>query len=165
MTDASSLLTAPLHERHVALGSKFSEFGGWSMPLEYADGTVKEHHAVRESVGIFDVSHLGKAMVIGPGGGDFVNATLSNDLAKIRPGMAQYTLCIDDETGGIVDDLMAYYPDDEHVLLVPNADNTAEVVRRLEGAAPQGVTIKTLSRDRKSTRLTSRPSGALRMPS
>ncbi|HEY9562204.1 MAG TPA: glycine cleavage system aminomethyltransferase GcvT [Nocardioides sp.] len=147
MTDASSLLTSPLHERHVALGAKFSEFGGWSMPLEYADGTVKEHHAVRESVGIFDVSHLGKAMVIGPGAVDFVNATLSNDLAKIRPGMAQYTLCIDDETGGIVDDLMAYYQDDEHVLLVPNAANTAEVVRRLEGAAPQGVTIKNLHRD------------------
>src|SRR3546814_11403796 len=86
-------------------------------------------------------------MVIGPGAVDFVNATLSNDLAKIRPGMAQYTLCIDDETGGIVDDLMAYYQDDEHVLLVPNAANTAAVVRRLAGAAPQGVTIKNPPRD------------------
>ena len=58
--------TSPLHERHVALGAKFAEFGGWSMPLEYA-GVVKEHTAVREAVGVFDVSHLGKAMVRGPG--------------------------------------------------------------------------------------------------
>jgi aminomethyltransferase len=62
--DGASLLTSPLHERHVALGAKFAEFGGWSMPLEYAgSGIVKEHTAVREAVGIFDVSHLGKAVV------------------------------------------------------------------------------------------------------
>ncbi|QIX27042.1 glycine cleavage system aminomethyltransferase GcvT [Nocardioides sp. JQ2195] len=140
MSDAS-LLRSPLHDRHVALGAKFSEFGGWSMPLEYATGVVKEHTAVRESVGIFDVSHLGKAMVTGPGAAAYVNATLSNDLAKIEPGKAQYTLCCDDETGGIVDDLIAYYQDDEHILLVPNAANTAEVVRRLRATAPDGVKI------------------------
>ena len=136
----ADLLTSPLHDRHVALGAKFSEFGGWSMPLEYPTGVVKEHTAVRESVGIFDVSHLGKAMVTGPGAAAYVNATLSNDLAKIEPGKAQYTLCCD-ESGGIVDDLIAYYHDDEHVLLVPNAANTAEVVRRLEATAPDGVGV------------------------
>ncbi|RYP83112.1 glycine cleavage system aminomethyltransferase GcvT [Nocardioides guangzhouensis] len=140
MTDAQ-LLTSPLHDRHVALGAKFAEFGGWSMPLEYATGVVKEHTAVRESVGIFDVSHLGKAMVTGPGAAAYVNATLSNDLGRIRPGKAQYTLCCDDATGGIVDDLIAYLQDDEHVLLVPNAANTAEVVRRLRAEAPEGVEI------------------------
>ena len=124
MADAI-LKQSPLHDRHVALGAKFAEFGGWSMPLEYPSGVVKEHTTVRESVGIFDVSHLGKAMVSGPGAAELVNATLSNDLAKIEPGKAQYTLCCDDETGGIVDDLIAYYQDDEHVLLVPNAANTA----------------------------------------
>ena len=140
MTDVQ-LLTSPLHDRHVALGAKFAEFGGWSMPLEYATGVVKEHTAVRESVGIFDVSHLGKAMVTGPGAASYVNATLSNDLGRIRPGKAQYTLCCDDATGGIVDDLIAYLQDDEHVLLVPNAANTAEVVRRLRAEAPEGVEI------------------------
>ena len=79
---AGTLKQSPLHDRHEALGAKFAEFGGWSMPLEYATGVVKEHTAVREAVGIFDVSHLGKAMVSGPGAADFVNATLSNDLAK-----------------------------------------------------------------------------------
>ncbi|WP_426246654.1 glycine cleavage system aminomethyltransferase GcvT [Nocardioides sp. LHG3406-4] len=141
MAQTSDLKQSPLHDRHAALGAKFAEFGGWSMPLEYSSGVVKEHTAVRESVGIFDVSHLGKAMVTGPGAAAFVNATLSNDLAKIRPGKAQYTLCCDDATGGIVDDLIAYYQDDEHVLLVPNAANTAEVVRRLEAEAPEGVQV------------------------
>ena len=138
---SSTLLTSPLHDRHVALGAKFAEFGGWSMPLEYASGVIKEHTAVREAVGIFDVSHLGKAMVTGPGAAAYVNATLTNDLGKIGPGQAQYTLCCDDETGGIVDDLIVYFHDDEHVLLVPNAANTAEVVRRLAGEAPEGVRV------------------------
>ena len=141
MSDASALLKSPLHDRHEALGAKFAEFGGWSMPLEYPSGVVKEHTAVRESVGIFDVSHLGKAMVLGPGAAAYVNATLSNDLGRIGPGKAQYTLCCDDATGGIVDDLIAYFHDDEHVLLVPNAANTAEVVRRLAGSAPDGVRV------------------------
>ncbi len=141
MSDHAGLRTSPLHERHQALGAKFAEFGGWSMPLEYTSGVVKEHTAVRESVGIFDVSHLGKAMVRGAGAAAYVNRTLSNDLGKIQPGKAQYTLCCDDETGGIVDDLIVYYHDDEHVLLVPNAANTAEVVRRLEAAAPDDVHI------------------------
>jgi aminomethyltransferase len=132
---------SPLHSRHEALGAKFAEFGGWSMPLEYPSGVVKEHTAVREAVGIFDVSHLGKAMVAGPGAADYVNATLTNDLRKIQHGQAQYTLCCDPETGGIVDDLIAYLHTDDRVLLVPNAANTAEVVRRLVASAPEGVTV------------------------
>ena len=140
MSDAD-LRVSPLHDRHVALGAKLAGFGGWSMPLEYPAGTVKEHTAVREAVGLFDVSHLGKAMVTGPGAAAHVNATLTNDLGRISPGRAQYTLCCDDATGGIVDDLIAYYHDDEHVLLVPNAANTAEVVRRLREAAPEGVQV------------------------
>jgi aminomethyltransferase len=138
------LLLSPLHDRHVALGAKFGEFGGWSMPLEYAAGVVKEHTAVREAVGVFDVSHLGKALISGPGAAAYVNATLSNDLRRIAPGKAQYTLCLDDATGGIVDDLIAYYRDDEHVFLIPNAANTAEVVRRLRAAAPEGVEVTDL---------------------
>jgi aminomethyltransferase len=137
---AGTLKQSPLHDRHEALGAKFAEFGGWSMPLEYSTGVVKEHTAVREAVGIFDVSHLGKAMVSGPGAAAFINATLSNDLGKIAPGKAQYTLCLD-ESGGIVDDLIAYWHDDEHVLLIPNAANTAEVVRRLKAEAPEGVKV------------------------
>jgi aminomethyltransferase len=131
-----------LHARHAALGAKFAPFGGWEMPLEYAGGGVlREHAAVREAVGVFDVSHLGKARVTGPGAADFVNACLTNDLRRIGPGQAQYTLCCDDATGGVVDDIIAYLHGDDHVFLVPNAANTAEVVRRLRAAAPPGITV------------------------
>jgi aminomethyltransferase len=136
-----ALKQSPLHDRHVALGAKFAEFGGWEMPLEYPAGVIKEHTAVRQSVGIFDVSHLGKVVVRGDGAQEYVDATLSNDLGRIAPGRAQYTLCCDDATGGIVDDLIVYLLDDDHLLLVPNAANTAEVVRRLEAGKPSTVTI------------------------
>jgi aminomethyltransferase len=135
------LLRSPLHDRHSGLGAKFAEFGGWEMPLEYAGGgVIKEHTAVRTAVGVFDVSHLGKARVRGAGAADFVNACLTNDLGRIAPGKAQYTLCCD-ETGGVVDDLIAYLNAADHVFLIPNAANTAEVVRRLSAAAPAGVTV------------------------
>jgi aminomethyltransferase len=134
-------LQSPLHERHVALGAKFADFGGWTMPVEYPAGTVAEHTAVRTSVGVFDVSHLGKALVTGPGAASYINRTLSNDLHKIQPGKAQYTLCCDDATGGVVDDMIVYYQDDEHVLLVPNAANSADVVRRLREQAPDEVEV------------------------
>lgn len=138
---------SPLHDRHEALGAKFSEFGGWLMPLEYPTGVVKEHTAVRDGVGIFDVSHLGKLIVRGPGAVDFLNATLTNDLHRIGPGKAQYSLVVDDVTGGIVDDVFTYYRDDEHVLVVPNASNNEEVRRRLVAAAPAGVEVVDHHRD------------------
>ncbi len=137
----SELRRSPLHDRHVALGAKLAPFGGWEMPLEYAGGGVlKEHTAVREAVGLFDVSHLGKATVRGPGAVAFLNARLANDLDRIGPGQAQYTLCCD-AGGGVVDDLIAYRFADDHVFLIPNAANTAEVVRRLRDGAPPGITI------------------------
>lgn len=132
----------PLHDRHTAAGAKMADFGGWTMPIEYpGGGVVAEHTAVRERVGVFDVSHLGKAVVRGPGAADFVNATLSNDLGRIAPGRAQYTLCCDDASGGVVDDLIAYLRSDDEVFLIPNAANTAEVVDRLRAAAPQGIEV------------------------
>jgi len=141
MTDLP-LRRSPLHDRHAALGAKFAPFGGWEMPLEYAGGgVIKEHTAVREAVGIFDVSHLGKVTVRGEGAAAFVNACLTNDLGKIKPGKAQYTLCCADD-GGVVDDIVQYLYGEDHVLLIPNAANTAEVVRRLAAAAPPSVTIE-----------------------
>lgn len=140
----TDLLRSPLHDRHVALGAKLADFGGWEMPIEYGasgGGVLREHAAVREAVGIFDVSHLGKARVRGTGAAAFVNSALTNDLGRIAPGKAQYTLCCDDATGGVVDDLIAYLFADDLVFLVPNAANSAEVVRRLAGAAPDEVLV------------------------
>ena len=143
MSDAA-LKTSPLHDRHVALGAKMADFGGWQMPIEYpGGGVVREHAAVRGSVGVFDVSHLGKARVSGPGARDFVNSCLTNDLGRIHDGKAQYTLCCND-SGGVVDDLIAYLRSDEDVFLIPNAANTAEVVRLLESAAPEGLVVENL---------------------
>jgi aminomethyltransferase len=137
----TDLRRSPLYVRHHDLGAKLSDFGGWEMPIEYPDGGVlKEHAAVRQAVGIFDVSHLGKASVRGPGAAAFVNSCLSNDLGRIEPGRAQYTLACD-ESGGVVDDLIAYLRSDDEVFLVPNAANTAEVVRRLVAVAPSGIEI------------------------
>lgn len=147
MAPDPTLLTSPLHHRHQELGAKTAPFGGWEMPLEYPTGVLAEHRAVREAVGIFDVSHLGKATVKGPGALAHVDATLTNSLDRIGPGEAQYTLCCDDETGGIVDDLIVYRYADDHVLLVPNAANAAEVVRRLAATAPQGVEVVDEHRD------------------
>jgi aminomethyltransferase len=145
---AMSLLRSPLHDRHVELGAKMAEFGGWEMPLEYTGGGVlKEHAAVRERVGLFDVSHLGKVVVQGPGAARYVNRCLTNDFARITPGQAQYTLCCDDSTGGVVDDLIAYLRGDDEVFLIPNAANTVEVVARLAAAAPSGIEVTNRHRD------------------
>jgi aminomethyltransferase len=132
---------SPLHDEHVALGAKFGPFAGWSMPLEYADGgVVVEHRAVRGSVGIFDVSHLGTASVQGTGARDLLNRLLTNDLDRIAPGRAQYTLLCSDD-GGVVDDLIVYVRSDDDLLLIPNAANSSEVLRVIADGAPEGVTV------------------------
>lgn len=137
----STTKTSPLHDKHVALGAKMADFGGWSMPIEYpGGGIVAEHTAVRERVGLFDVSHLGTVLVTGEGAKDFLNACFTNDIDKIEPGRAQYTMCCA-EDGGVVDDLIVYLRADDDVLLIPNAGNTAEVVRLLQEATPEGVTV------------------------
>lgn len=142
----SELQHGPLEDRHRELGASFAEFGGWLMPVSYA-GTVAEHNATRDAVGLFDVSHLGKAVVAGPGAAQFVNATLTNDLGRIGPGQAQYTLCCN-ESGGVIDDLIAYYVADDEIFLVPNAANTAAVVAALQAAAPSGITVTDEHRSR-----------------
>ena len=145
--EAGALLKSPLHERHVAAGAKFAAFSGWSMPLEYAGaGVLAEHAAVRNAVGIFDVSHLGKATVAGRGAADFVNRCLTADLGKIGPGQAQYTLMCYPE-GGVVDDMIAYLKSPDEVFLIPNAANCAQVVALLAEAAPSDITVTNQHRD------------------
>ncbi|GAB3698194.1 glycine cleavage system aminomethyltransferase GcvT [Mariniluteicoccus flavus] len=137
----SELKQSPLHQCHVEAGAKFAEFGGWSMPLEYAGGGVlAEHHGVRDAVGIFDVSHLGKARVKGAGAVEFLNSRLTNDLNKIGDGAAQYTLLCQDD-GGVIDDLIAYRFSDDEVFLIPNAANTTTVVETLRRGLPDGLEL------------------------
>jgi len=142
MTDP---ILSPLHSRHEALGAKFSEFGGWLMPLQYA-GVVAEHRAVRSAVGVFDVSHLGKMRVSGPGAADFVNTVISNDLRRIVPGQAQYTLLCNPE-GGVIDDMICYLISDDEVFIIPNASNTTTVVELIAAQAPDGISVVNEHRD------------------
>ncbi len=137
MLDAA--LHSPLHDRHLALGARMARFAGWEMPLQYS-GVVEEHTAVRERAGLFDVSHLGTLDVVGRGALDLCQQVLTNDLQRIGAGQAQYTLCCD-ESGGVVDDLIAYREADDRLRLVPNAANAAAVAQRLADAAPAGVQV------------------------
>lgn len=132
---------SPLHDQHLALGAKMVDFGGWLMPLQYTDGVLAEHAAVREAVGVFDVSHLGKVHLSGPGAATYLNSTLTNDLNRIGPGRAQYTMLCE-SSGGVVDDLIVYLRSDVDVLVIPNAANAAEVVRILTDNAPDEVVVK-----------------------
>ncbi len=110
------------------------------MPISYPAGVLAEHHAVRRAVGVFDVSHLGKATVTGAGAAGFVNRCLTNDIDRIRPGGAQYTMCCTPD-GGVVDDLIAYLVGPDEVFLVPNAANAAAVIDLLRAAAPAGIDV------------------------
>ncbi len=135
----TALQTTPLHSRHLALGAKTADFGGWDMPIEYA-GVVAEHTAVRTSVGVFDVSHMGKLAVYGPGAAAFLNSVLANDLDRIEAGQAQYSMLCND-AGGVIDDLIVYRWSDDGVFVIPNAANAASVVAVLQDAAPDGIVL------------------------
>ena len=135
---------SPLNQKHLDLNAKMADFGGWMMPIEYPGaGVLAEHAAVRERVGIFDVSHLGKASVRGVGALEFLNKCLTNDLTKIDDGSAQYTLLCTPE-GGVVDDLIAYRNSETDFFLVPNASNTSDVVSVLQQQAPAGIAVTNL---------------------
>ena len=118
-----------------------ADFGGWLMPIEYPGaGVLAEHTAVRERVGLFDVSHLGKASVKGEGALDFLNSMFTNDLSRIVDSKAQYTLLCNPD-GGVVDDLIAYRNSDSDFFLIPNASNTTDVVQVLKENAPDAIAV------------------------
>ena len=135
---------SPLADRHISLSAKMADFGGWLMPIEYPGaGVLAEHAAVRERVGIFDVSHLGKVGVKGPGALQFLNTVFTNDLERITDGQAQYTLHCNSE-GGVIDDLIVYRNSPTDLFLIPNASNTASVVADLMSRVPAGIEIVNL---------------------
>jgi aminomethyltransferase len=117
----SDLRRTPLYDQHVELGAKVVPFAGWEMPVTY-EGIREEHSAVRTHVGMFDVSHMGEVEVEGPGALAFLQLVLSNDVAKVEIGGAQYS-CLCDESGGVLDDLFAYRLGGDRFLIVTNAAN------------------------------------------
>ncbi|HET7574448.1 MAG TPA: glycine cleavage system protein T, partial [Solirubrobacterales bacterium] len=113
----------PLYERHAELGAKLVDFAGWEMPVQY-EGVREEHMAVRTHAGMFDVSHMGEVEVEGPGALAFLQRVLSNDVAAIAVGGAQYS-CLCAEDGGVLDDLFAYRLGGDRYLIVTNSANHA----------------------------------------
>ena len=123
MADAETLQRTPLYDRHVAAGARLVPFAGWEMPVQYA-GIRAEHAAVRERAGVFDVSHMGQVETSGPGALALLQRLLSNDVERIAPGGAQYSvLCRED--GGVLDDLFTYRLGEDRYLTVTNARNHA----------------------------------------
>ena len=122
MTTDSGGRRTPLYDRHVALGAKMVDFAGWDMPIDYPTGVVAEHLATRRSAGLFDVSHMGRFSIAGPGALSFLQHVLSNNAAALDVGQSQYTI-IPTETGGAVDDAYLYRFVKDEYLLVVNAAN------------------------------------------
>ena len=122
-----------LFEAHRAAGAKLVGFGGWEMPLAYASGTIAEHRACRTDAVAFDVSHLGTVRVSGPDAYDRLQSALTNDLAKVGPGRAQYTHLLDEADGSVVDDIIVWWVEDDVFDVMPNASNTDRVVSAIGG--------------------------------
>ena len=140
-----TLRQTPLHDRHVALGARMVPFAGWEMPVQY-EGVIQEHRAVRTDAGVFDVSHMGELEVEGPTARDLLQAMLSNDVDKLQPGEAQYTLLTNDD-GGIIDDLIVYRLGDHRYLIVANASNVDTVYRWLTEHELRGSDVRDVSAD------------------
>jgi aminomethyltransferase len=122
VTAPAGLLQTPLHDRHVALGARMVDFAGWHMPLSYPTGVVAEHLATRRGAGLFDISHMGRFSVGGAEAPDLLQRVLSNNVAALNVGQAQYTF-ITAPTGGAVDDAYLYRLHTDEYLLVLNAAN------------------------------------------
>jgi aminomethyltransferase len=140
-----TLQHTPLHDRHVELGARMVPFAGWEMPVQYA-GVIPEHRAVRTDAGVFDVSHMGELEVEGPRARELLQAALSNDLDRLEPGQAQYTL-LTNEDGGIVDDLIVYRVGDCLYLLVVNAANRETDYEWLKEREIRGADVRDVSGD------------------
>jgi aminomethyltransferase len=123
MTEAAQKRT-PLYDEHVRLGAKMVPFAGWLMPVQYTR-IVEEHQAVRNSVGIFDISHMGQLIVEGSGAREWLNTMLTNNIHKLDVGTGQYTFLLN-ERGGVIDDLIVYRIEAQKFLLVVNAARTHE---------------------------------------
>src|SRR5436190_11156907 len=124
------LRVTPLDPVHRSLGAKMGPFAGWLMPIEY-EGALAEHRAVRERVGLFDLTHLGKVEVTGPGALGMLQRVVTNDLSRAAVGEAMYNLVLN-EGGGVIEDLIVYRLGPERHFVVPNAANAQRVLPVLE---------------------------------
>lgn len=137
------LKRTPLYEAHRRRGARIVEFAGWLMPLQY-ESIIAEHKAVRERAGLFDISHMGEIELRGPQAGEFMQWLLTNDLAKVDVGRAQYNLMLR-EDGGALDDLVVYRRGEDRFFIVVNAANTEKDLQWMATHAPKGVSVDDVS--------------------
>ncbi|MEA3019669.1 MAG: aminomethyltransferase [Actinomycetota bacterium] len=128
-----ALRTSPLDAVHRGLGAKLVDFGGWEMPISYPTGTLAEHMACRTDAAVFDVSHLGTVRVEGPSALETLQSTLTNDLAKVGPGRAQYTHLLDADDASVLDDIIVWWVGEDRFDVMPNASNTSRVLDAIGG--------------------------------
>ena len=143
MSDSSDPKRTALYDRHVAAGAKMVEFAGWQMPVRYGS-EIDEHRAVRGAAGLFDVSHMGEVRVSGDGALDFLQRMTPNNVAKLRPGRAQYSGLLTPEAT-YVDDILVYQLGDATYLLVVNAGNLEADLEWLRSHPHPGCSIEDLS--------------------
>ena len=143
VSDAASLKKTPLHDEHVALGGRMVEFGGWSMPVQYR-GILEEHRAVRTSLGVFDISHMGQFFASGVGAQAWLNRLLTNNVERLDIGECQYTFLLN-ERGGVIDDLIVYRIGDVEWLLVVNAAKIDEDFEWMQAQLDPGVEFRNAS--------------------
>jgi len=140
LTANSALNRTPLYDRHLALGGRMVDFGGWEMPQQYSS-IRDEHFAVRQAAGLFDVSHMGRLWIAGPGAEAYLQRLLTNDVASVAPGHAIYTqMCRDD--GGTIDDLVVYRETEDRFLVVVNASNREKDVTWMLDHLPLDATLE-----------------------
>lgn len=136
----AALRRTPLYDRHVALGARIVPFAGWEMPVQYS-GVIDEVKTVRSEAGLFDVCHMGELHVSGPAALAWLNSVTTNDVARLRPGRAHYSLLLDQDAG-ILDDILVYCVDDQNYMVVVNASNTDKDREWLEGKLLPGVELE-----------------------
>ncbi len=134
---------SPFHDRHLVLGARMVPFAGWEMPVQY-QGIRPEHEAVRTSVGVFDISHMGELEVRGPQAAGWLDRQLTNHVAPLEVGAAQYTLLLNDR-GGVIDDLIVYRLAADHFLMIVNAARVDEDFDTLQAALEPGIELLDLS--------------------
>jgi aminomethyltransferase len=144
MTEAAQKKT-PLYDEHVRLGAKMIPFGDWIMPVQYS-GIIDEHQAVRNNVGVFDISHMGQLVATGPAAAGWLNEMLTNNIEKLEVGGGQYTFLLN-ERGGIIDDLIVYRTEPETFLLVVNASRCDEDFAWLNQHLSGGAALENRSAD------------------
>ena len=137
---SETVLHSPLEAVHLALGARLIPFGGWAMPVQYSS-ILTEHAAVREKAGVFDISHMGQVFVTGENHIAWLDTILTNNLSKLAPGQGQYTIMLN-ESGGVIDDLIAYRISESETLLVVNASMIPEDVAWMEKHLRPSITLR-----------------------